>query len=108
MLMSIGMNKVKLFLMIVFETVFLTIIAIPIGIALSYFLIGYFQTKGIDLSIAAEGLESFGVGAILYPNMPTQYYFTITLMTVVVAFIASLVPAKRALSLNPAEAVRSI
>ncbi len=107
MLMSIGMNKTKLFLMIVFETVFLTVIAIPIGMILSYFFIGYFHTKGIDLSMAADGLESLGVGAIMYPYLPTHFYFTVTLLTVAVAFIASLIPAKRALSLNPAEAVRS-
>jgi len=108
MLMSIGMNKMKLFFMIVFETIFLSTIAVPIGMLLSYFVIQYFSTKGIDLSIAAEGLESLGIGAIIFPYLPGHFYFTITLMTVAVAFIASLIPAKKALGLNPAEAVKSI
>lgn len=108
MLMSVGMNKVKLFLMIVFETIFLSTIAVPVGMLLSYLFIQYFAHKGIDLSVAAKGLESLGIGAIIYPYLPTHFYFTITLMTVLVAFISSLIPAKKALSLNPAEAVRSI
>lgn len=108
MLMSIGMNKMKLFVMIVFETIFLSTIAVPIGMLLSYFVIEYFSTKGIDLSSAAEGLESLGIGAIIFPYLPGHFYFTITLMTVLVAFVASLIPAKKALGLNPAEAVKSI
>ncbi len=108
MLMSIGMNKTKLFLMIVFETVFLSTIAVPVGMFLSYLVIQHYSTKGIDLSAFAEGLESLGIGAFIFPYLPSHYYFTITLMTVIVAFLASLIPAKRALSLNPAEAVRSI
>ena len=108
MLMSIGMNKMKLFTMIVFETIFLSSIAVPVGMLLSYFFIQYFSHKGIDLSSAAEGLESLGIGAIIYPYLPGHFYFTITLMTVVVAFLSSLIPAKKALSLNPAEAVRSL
>ncbi len=108
MLMSIGMNKIKLFVMIVFETVFLSVISVPVGMFLSYIFIGYFESKGIDLSSVAAGLENLGVGAIIYPHLPTHLYFTITLMTVIVAFISSLIPAKKALALNPAEAVRSI
>ena len=108
MLMSVGMNKMKLFFMIVFETVFLSTIAVPIGMLLSYIFIQYFSTRGIDLSMAAEGLESLGIGAIIYPFLPNHFYLTITLMTVAVAFIASLIPAKKALSLNPAEAVKAI
>ncbi len=108
MLMSVGMNKIKLFSMIVFETIFLSSIAVPVGMLLSYLFIQYFAHKGIDLSVAAKGLESLGISAIIYPYMPGHYYFSITLMTVLVAFLSSLVPAKKALNLNPAEAVRSI
>jgi len=83
-------------------------IAVPIGMALSYLVIQHYTKKGIDLSAFAEGLESLGIGAYIFPYLPSHFYFTITLMTVGVAFLASLVPAKRALSLNPAEAVRAL
>ncbi len=108
MLMSIGMNKLKLFMMVVFETIFLSSIAVPIGMLLSYFFIEYFARNGIDLSSVAAGLESLGIGAIIYPYLPVHFYFTITFMTIIVALISSIIPARRALKLNPAESVRAV
>ena len=39
MLMSIGMNRYKIFLMIGFETIFLTVVALPFGLLISYMLL---------------------------------------------------------------------
>ena len=58
------------FLMILFETVFISCIATPIGIALSYLIITYFGKHGIDLSVVGKGMENFGVGAIVYTYLP--------------------------------------
>jgi len=108
MLMSVGMNKLKIFLMILFETIFISMIATPVGIALSYWIISYFGEHGIDLSIVGKGLENFGVGAIVYTYLPSNLYVNISILTLFVAFISSLLPARRALKLDPAEAVRSL
>ncbi len=108
MLLSVGMNKKKTFFMIMIETVFLTLVATPIGIVLSYLFISYYGEHGIDLSVVAEGLESLGVGAIIYTYLPNNLYFNITIMIVFVAFLSSILPARRALKLDPAEAVKSI
>ena len=108
MLMSVGMNKTKVFLMIMFETLFISIVSTPIGIALSYMMIRYYGTHGLDLSIVGAGLESLGIGTRVYTYLPAELYFNICVMTLVVTFIASLWPARRALKLNPAEAVRAL
>jgi len=108
MLMSVGMNKSKVFLMILFETIFISSVAAPVGIALSYFVIVYFGEHGIDLSIVGKGLENFGVGHRVYTSLPLSLYVNISVMTLFVTFIASLFPAKRALQLDPAEAVRAL
>jgi len=108
MLMSVGMNKSKVFFMILFETVFISCIATPIGIALSYWIITYFGEHGIDLSIVGKGMEAFGVGSQVYTYLPNSLYFNISIMTLIVAFISSLLPARRALKLDPAEAVRAL
>mgnify|MGYP003325913940 CR=1 FL=1 len=42
MLMSIGMNRYKIFLMIGFETIFLTVVALPFGLLISYMLVEYY------------------------------------------------------------------
>ena len=62
MLMSIGMNRYKIFLMIGFETIFLTVVALPFGLIISYMLVEYYSVVGIDLSMVEAGLENFGVG----------------------------------------------
>ena len=108
MLMAIGMKKGKIFSMISYETLFLSIIAAPIGLLLSYITIEYFSKHGIDLSIFSSGLASFGMGSVIYTYLPTNTYFEITLLTIIIAFISSLFPARRALKLNPAEAVKSL
>ena len=108
MLMSVGMNKSKVFFMILFETVFISCIATPVGIALSYWIITYFGEHGIDLSIVGKGMEAFGVGSQVYTYLPNNLYFNISIMTLIVAFISSLLPARRALKLDPAEAVRAL
>ena len=108
MLMCIGMNKINLFSMIAFETVFISMVAAPIGILAAYATITYFGANGIDLSIVADGLEALGMGSSIFPFLPNELYINISLMTLVVAFLSSLFPARRALALRPAEAVRSL
>ena len=61
MLMSIGMTRYYIFLMICFETIFLSLIAIPFGVLISYITINYFGIEGIDLSVVQSGLENFGI-----------------------------------------------
>lgn len=108
MLLAVGMNRGKVFSMFVYETIFFSLVATPIGMLLAYLTIQRFSTTGIDLSIVGKGMESFGMASIIYPHLETNYYFTITLMTLIVAFMASLVPAIRAMRTVPAEAVKAI
>ena len=108
MLMSVGLNKTKIFLMIIFETIFISFISLPAGITLSYLMISYFGKVGIDLSIVSEGLEAFGMKSMVYTDLPFDYYIKITILTLFVTLISSLFPARRALKLDPAEAVRSL
>ena len=108
MLMSVGLNKRKLFLMVVFETLFISLVAAPIGIFLSYTFISYFGIHGIDLSSVGEGLEELGIGTRVFTKLSFNDYINITILTLVVTFFSSLIPARRALKLNPAEAVRSL
>ena len=108
MLMSVGMNKKKVFAMISFETIFIALVATPIGLILAYSTIQYFGKHGINLAIFKDGLQELGIGAILYTHLPNNLYFTITALTIAVAFVSSLIPARKALQLNPAEAVKSL
>lgn len=108
MLLSVGMNRMKVFRMFIYETIFFSLVATPLGMLLSYLTINHFNKAGIDLSIVGEGMENFGMSTMVYPYLENQYYFTITIMTLAVAFVASLIPAYRAMRTVPAEAVKAI
>ena len=108
MLLSVGMDKRKVFTMIILETLFLAFIAALLGVLLSIWTIEYFGRNGINLSSVAKGLESLGMGARVFTKLPFAMYVDITLMTLSVALIAAIIPARRALKLNLAEAVKAI
>jgi putative ABC transport system permease protein len=106
-LLSVGMNKVKVFLMILFETSFLILSGSLIGIILSLVSINIANKKGLDFSATgAEIFEQYGFEAIIYPEVSTEFYFQIVFLVVLTAIIATIYPAYKALKLNPAEAVR--
>ena len=108
MLMSVGLNKSKIFFMIFFETIFISLISLPVGILLSYLMISYYGQIGIDLSIVSEGLDAFGMKSMVYTSLPLNYYIMITILTLFVTLISSLFPARRALKLDPAQAIKSL
>ena len=106
MLMAIGMNKLQVFLMIMLETIFLSITGGVIGLLLSWGLVEIMGITGIDLSAIAEGLNSMGYSSFVYPELDSIYYALIGLLVVITAIFASIMPARKALKFNPAEAVR--
>ena len=108
MLMSIGMDRYKIFLMISMETIFLSMIALPFGLILSYVIVEYYSVVGIDLSIVEAGLENFGVGTRLYFKVPSEEYFIVSFMVLIISIVSSIFPSIRALKINPVEATKTI
>jgi len=106
MLMAIGMSKAKVFLMIMLETVFLSITGGILGLLLSWIVITITNKTGIDLSSVAEGLNSLGYSSYVKPELGIFFYFFIGSLVIITAMFASVLPARKALKLNPAEAVR--
>ena len=107
MLMAIGMNKRRLFRMIMLETLFLSLTGAIVGMIISFLLILLVQRHGIDLSTFSEGLQSFGYEAVIYPSLGAVYYVMITIMVAIFAMISSIYPARKALSLHPADALKT-
>jgi ABC-type lipoprotein release transport system permease subunit len=106
--MSVGMNKTKVFFMVVIETVFISMVGGPIGVLLGYLTVVHFGKAGIDLSIIGKGLEEFGVSTTIYPYLESSFYLNVTIMVIIAAILSSIYPAIKALQLKPAEAVRAL
>lgn len=108
MLMAVGMSKPKIFMMIMMETIFLTVAGTPIGLLISFVSITWVGNKGINLSIASEVYSQLGFSAIIYPELDFNSYLTVSLMVVCMAILAAIYPAFKALSLKPVVAIRNI
>lgn len=106
MLLALGMNKFKIFMMILLETFFLILSGCPIGIALALVTIGITQKTGIDLTQYVDVYSNFGYSHIIYPNLTLSQLETVLILVIFVAFISALFPARRALKLNPAESLK--
>jgi len=102
------MNKAKVFKMIVLETLYIGLAGGPLGILVGYLTVTYFGHKGIDLSIFGDGLRELGISTFVYTHMPVHFYIIIAVMVVTMTLLSSIYPAKKALGLNPVEAIRSI
>ena len=108
MMLCIGMNKRNVFVMIMIETILLAFAAVPIGLLLSWISITYFGNSGINLDSVGDALYKVGMDSMVYPAVDSSAYLTISIMIVIAAVIASIIPARKALKYNPAEAVRAI
>lgn len=108
MLMAVGMNQRRTFFMVVIETLFLGGVGAPLGILIGHITLVISSKSGFDLSAVGDGLNSFGMDAIVYPSTVPDYYLGISLLVVLMTLLASLIPAFRAINLKPVEAIRSV
>lgn len=106
MLLALGMNKFKIFLMILLETIFLIFVGCPLGIMLAFITIAITNKNGIDFSRYIEVYSSFGYEPVTYPNLTLNQFGTIMGLVIITALFSAVFPAIRAMKLNPAESLK--
>ena len=104
-LMAVGMQKHKIFLLIMLETAWLGISGALLGIAGSIGLVHVLQRTGIPLGRMAEGLGAFGVDTTLYPQVSFSDYQMIFITVVAASLLAALYPARQILKQRPVDAM---
>jgi putative ABC transport system permease protein len=106
MLAAIGMNRRKIFSMIMLESVFLSLVGGVSGMAVSLAAIAATARNGINLVKYSEGMEAFGYSAHLYPSVDIKFFTITAVLIVITGILSSVYPARKALKLNPVEAIR--
>lgn len=108
MLMAVGMNKGRVFGMIVLETLMVALIGLPIGLLLGHLTVLYLGHRGIDLSAFSTSMQQYGLSEQLFFEVDPVVYIQVPLGILITAILASLYPAWKAIRLRPVEAIRKI
>lgn len=107
MLMAVGMNKRRIFSMIILESVLLTILGGILGIIIGSGITKIFETRPINLAMLAEGMEGYGFASQVYTSLSADTIITISILVIITGVLSAVWPARKALKLNPAEATRT-
>lgn len=108
MLMAVGMNKLKVFGMVVLETIMLAVIGAPAGLLAAWLTTLGLGHTGINLGpVMGESLRDFGYAPVIYPVLPWHNVVQTTQLVLLTAVLAAIFPALKALRLKPVEAIRT-
>ena len=106
MLIAIGMNRRKVFRMIIIESVLLSLTGGLFGILIGWIVVSTLNSSGVNMSMFSEGMQAIGYPSLVYPSVSISNYIDITIMVIATGILAAIYPAIHAIKLKPAEAIR--
>lgn len=107
MMIALGMNRMRLFLLILLETMLLVLTGCPLGFGITWGTVFYFSRHGIDLSpLSAKTMSSFGFAPVIYPSLPVSEYMNMLLLVSLSALLSAIPPALKAIRIQPAETLK--
>ncbi len=110
-MMAIGMKRSAVALMIVFETLFISIAGLLIGNALGYLMNWYWELHPMRLELGEEMVEvyeSVGFDPVLVSVRDFEEQMIWTAVMLVLTFIVILWPVVTAIRFRPVEAIRQV
>lgn len=104
MLRALGMRPGSVVLQVILEAGLLMLLGVAVGVALGGAVI-YWLADGIDLSLWAEGVETYGMSTVLRPVALAEDVLLIVALSLSLGVVASLYPARRAVKVRLLEAL---
>ncbi|MBN2572443.1 MAG: ABC transporter permease [Ignavibacteriales bacterium] len=107
-LISIGMSSKKIFSMLITESLSVGIIGTLVGVIAGLLILLPFSIYGIDLSIFAEGLQSWGIGTKIYPIPTLENTIFLLFIIPFVCILGAIYPAIKVIKLQPVNALKFV
>jgi len=106
-LKALGTTPGQIFLLVILESIFLSILGMILGMAVSGATYWLWARHGLDLSFFASGMEAMGLGTVLFPVLTAENIVITALAALVIAIGSALYPGWRASRLLVVEAMRA-
>ena len=104
LMQALGMRPSTILYQILMESLLLLLIGLLLGNVLAVGTVIPLQ-GGIDISIVAEGMEMMGTSSMLYPALKLNDMIMANVIVIVLGLFTSILPAWRAASYDPIEAL---
>lgn len=106
-LIAIGMKKLKLSTVVVFENILVSLMGAFIGTLISIPIVGYLNLYPIEVGgELKEAYESYGFEPIFYFSVEPEIFYQQTLVVLMIALVLSIYPMIKIGRLDPVEAMR--
>jgi ABC-type lipoprotein release transport system permease subunit len=93
---------------VLFESFFLGTIGYLIGSLLGWATLNYFRGHGLDLTYFSEGLDAFGMDAIMYSIIKPSYFVTAFIAVLLATIVSIIFPLRVLRQARPIEAITKI
>lgn len=108
MIAALGTSRLRLFFMVLLETIFLTLAGAPVGLFLGWITTSYFHRHGLDLSgMGQEMMGAYGYKTLIYPEFPVSKLIPVIIIVIITALLSSILPAIKAIKMKPIDALRN-
>ena len=108
-MMAIGTRPGQIVRLVLFESIFISLIGVALGIILGASISYYFFIHPFDFSAYQKEMEVFAQVTTVFPAKLTWANVVVTsLLTFLFGVLFSILPARRASKLNPIKAIRQL
>ncbi len=104
LMQALGMRPSTILYQILMESLLLLLIGLLLGNVLAVATVIPLQ-DGIDISVVAKGMEMMGTSSMLYPALKLNDMILANVIVIVLGLLTSILPAWRAASYDPIEAL---